>query len=222
MMKMVTATTLKMPIIFTQENNMNRTQAPSARKRAFTLIELLTVIAIIGILAGILIPTIGQVQKRASIATSKAKLSQYLTALQSFKGEYGYYPFSSILNGDHELDLSSTKSSKSFVETLSARLIDNPSRSTAGDGNRRRIQFYNFTEDEISDGLDYESIKADTIVDSFGNNDIRIVFDHDNDGVVRVPDPDGSITATKEIRASVTAYVKQNEVVGAPMYYIYE
>lgn len=198
---------------------MNRSRLSHARNRAFTLIELLTVIAIIGILAGILIPTVGVVQKKAAIATSKARLSQYLTAIQSFKGEYGYYPFSSSLDSNGALDLSDTAKSEVFVETLSAREIDNPATSTAGEGNRRRIQFYNFSEDEISDGVD---VAANTVIDSFGNNNIRIVIDADNDGVVTVPDPDGSSSSTKEIRASVTAYVLENSSLGFPNYYIYE
>ena len=60
----------------------------------FTLIELLMVIAIIGILAGILIPTVGAVRTQANLAASKAQLSNYVTAITMFKGEYGYYPFS--------------------------------------------------------------------------------------------------------------------------------
>ena len=51
------------------------------------------VIAIIGILAGILIPTIGAVRQQANIAASKAQLSAYVNAIQMFKGEYGYLPF---------------------------------------------------------------------------------------------------------------------------------
>lgn len=201
---------------------MNKINLSHASKRAFTLIELLTVIAIIGVLAGILIPTVGIVQRKASEATSKARISQYLTAIQSFKGEYGYYPFLADLNSNGELDLSVVANSTTFVETLSAREISNSSQSTAGAGNRRRIQFYNFAEGEISDGQEQPSISADTVVDSFGNNAIRIVIDSDSDGVVTVPDPDAFGTTTKQVRASVTAYVLENDSLGFPQYYLYE
>jgi len=199
----------------------NKTQST----RAFTLIELLMVIAIIGILAGILIPAIGMVKEKAQIATSKAQLSQYLTAIQSFKGEYSYYPFSSVLNSDGELELDTDANSKLFFETLSARDISTPTTSVSGDGNRRRIQFYTFNENELADGSNANlspSIAADTIIDSFGNNQIRIVFDTDNDGRITVPDPDGGTAATKEIRSLPTAYVLEHGDLGSPAYYLYE
>jgi prepilin-type N-terminal cleavage/methylation domain-containing protein len=44
--------------------------------RAFTLVELLTVIAIIGVLAGILIPVVGSVRKKAGMTTSMSNLRQ--------------------------------------------------------------------------------------------------------------------------------------------------
>ncbi len=62
-------------------------------KKGFTLIELLMVIAIIGILAGILIPTVGAVKKQANIAASKSQLSGYVSAISMFKTEYSYFPF---------------------------------------------------------------------------------------------------------------------------------
>ena len=51
---------------------------------AFTLIELLTVIAIIGILAGIIIPTVGKVQQTAKRAADMSNLRQIGQASQIF------------------------------------------------------------------------------------------------------------------------------------------
>jgi prepilin-type N-terminal cleavage/methylation domain-containing protein len=191
-------------------------------KRAFTLIELLTVIAIIGILAGILVPAVGQVRKKTAIATSKARIAQYVTALEGFKAEYGYFPFKQDLDANGLIELDTPQMSEKFVETLSARSIKDVNRSVSGEGNRRRIQFYVFTDAEISDGLEYGEIKANTVIDSFGNNKICFVFDHNGDGVLKVPDPDGSNKEIKEIRGTVAAYVKENSAIKAPAYYLYD
>lgn len=59
---------------------------------AFTLIELLTVIAIIGILASILLPAIGQVRQTAKSTTNMSQLRQASLAILSFANETGKYP----------------------------------------------------------------------------------------------------------------------------------
>ncbi len=63
--------------------------SPFARRRpaAFTLIELLTVIAIIGILAAIIIATVGTVRRNAQQTRSLANLRQIGSALQLFASE---------------------------------------------------------------------------------------------------------------------------------------
>ena len=63
---------------------------PSSRIAAFTLIELLTVIAIIGVLAGIVIPVVGRVQEAARSTKCASNLRQifgyYMLDVQNNKG----------------------------------------------------------------------------------------------------------------------------------------
>lgn len=61
-----------------------RSSISQGSRSAFTLIELLTVIAIIGILAAILIPTVGAVRAKAASTKSASNLRQLGSALQMF------------------------------------------------------------------------------------------------------------------------------------------
>lgn len=178
---------------------------------AFTLIELLMVIAIIGILAGILIPTVGAVRKQANIAASKAQLSSYVNAIQMFKGEYGYLPFITG-SSDVEVDLSQNASSKEFIETLSGRDASTGATKPGGD-NRRLIAFHSFSESEFYID-DSEVVDYTQIADRFNNTKIMIVIDGDGDGEITVTTPSGN----KTIKALVSAYVVADASLGAPAY----
>lgn len=64
------------------------TPASRFRLRAgFTLVELLTVVAIIGVLAGIVIPTIGGVRRKAASAKSVANIKQFGAAYFAFAAD---------------------------------------------------------------------------------------------------------------------------------------
>lgn len=66
---------------------------PIKSPEAFTLIELLTVIAIIGILAGIMIPTMSSVRARARVATCGSNLRQIAIANIAYANENkGHFP----------------------------------------------------------------------------------------------------------------------------------
>lgn len=63
-----------------------------APANAFTLIELLAVIVIIAILAGIVINGLAGVRKRSAAARCRAELAALATALENYKRLYGDYP----------------------------------------------------------------------------------------------------------------------------------
>lgn len=184
------------------------------QKFGFTLIELLMVIAIIGILAGILIPTVGAVRKQANIAASKSQLSNYVTAINMFKGEYNYYPFPDAqVNGGKNVNALTDD----FVETLSGR--DEDGSAVQEGGNRRSIAFHSFSESEFF-LKDDDTIDEGIIADRFNNSNIFIVIDDGVDNKVTVPKTSGG--GTKEVKTAVTAYVTEDSDLGAPAYYLYD
>jgi prepilin-type N-terminal cleavage/methylation domain-containing protein len=65
---------------------------PHRRTHAFTLLELLAVMAILLILAGISFGLIRGVKQRANLARARAELSHLAQALEEYKRYYGDYP----------------------------------------------------------------------------------------------------------------------------------
>jgi prepilin-type N-terminal cleavage/methylation domain-containing protein len=74
----------------------------SSRCAAFTLIELLTVIAIIAVLMGLLFPAVGAVKDAARKTEAKNQLVQIVNAVKAFYAEYGRYPVKEGSTGDSE------------------------------------------------------------------------------------------------------------------------
>lgn len=62
------------------------------KQAAFTLVELLTVIAIVGILAAILIAVIGNVREKARIVSATSDCRSLATAFKLYYSEYGRWP----------------------------------------------------------------------------------------------------------------------------------
>jgi type II secretory pathway pseudopilin PulG len=63
----------------------------------FTVVEILTVLAIIAIMVGILVPTVSFVRNTAKEAKQRTQLAAIDMALMAFKGDQGDYPSSDVL-----------------------------------------------------------------------------------------------------------------------------
>jgi type II secretory pathway pseudopilin PulG len=78
---------------------MNSIINKSKNKGAFTIVELLTVMSIIVILIGLLVPSLNRVRRYARMVRQKAQFHSIEAAMELFFNEHDGYPPSSALDG---------------------------------------------------------------------------------------------------------------------------
>lgn len=181
--------------------------------RAFTLIELLTVIAIIGILAAIIIPTVGAVKTSANKAKTKVQFNQWATAIGLFKQDYGFYPYfsgSTSPTSDVGVTLKTSANAQMFVDVLAGKKPDGTAISgNALTLNKRRSAYYSFSDSElVSNAATVSYIK-----DAFGNADIVVAIDYNNDGLVTSGTSTTVLSGNSEDGFASTGYAPASSVI---------
>lgn len=151
---------------------MGRWTRDRGLKAGFTLLELLTVMAIIGLLTAILIPTTASARISAKRAKTKVQFTQWAAAMEMFRQEYGYYPPADGGTGGR-------LAPDYFAGALTGRTLDGRGVADAGHlaGNDKLIRFYAVTDDELNE-------TRTALTDAFGNSDIAVLYDKNGDGLI--------------------------------------
>ncbi len=146
-------------------------QAQPRFHRGFSLIELLTVVAIVGILAAITIPALSGARDSANRAKTKAQFHQWAAAMELYRQEYGFYP-NVASNGKVD--------TARFAAELTGRTLTGQPLGLDF-GNRKGIRFYTLAAEELDgDGLH--------LVDAYGNTDLAVRIDTNRDGLINSGD----------------------------------
>ena len=162
---------------------------------AFTLVELLAVTAVIAILVGILLPTLGAARVSALRARTRVQFSQWAAAMEQFRQEYGSYP---AVGTDGKL--ATAADTLKFVRALAGTNPDGSAVADVADlnGNLKRRCFCVFGPADFHDP-DHPGQAADfsgneVLCDAFGNTEIAVLVDRNADGFIK-PADDGPVAA---------------------------
>ena len=181
-------------------------------RRAFTLMELLAVVAIIGILATILVPTLSYARTAAAKARTRTQFSQWAAAFEAFRQEYGSYPQLYPNGSQHLVNQNATTTATAehlFYDTLTGHRRDptgtwnTPTTRTPPmpqAQNTRRIQFVAFTDDDLVTAADVTNgyntnAQLNFVRDGFHNTSIAVITDSNLDGVINGRDATGGYPA---------------------------
>lgn len=145
--------------------------------RSFTLVEILVVVSIIGLLAGLAIPAVGGALASAKKAKVTAMGQQIRTALVQFNTEYGYFPTNGMNNG-----IGSTTPDLALILT-------GGSNAAATNVNPRRIVFLEVPQDftlNAAGNLSNRGIVTPKGFYKTGQSNFSVAVDHNYDGMVTV------------------------------------
>ena len=134
-------------------------------KAGFTLVELLTVIAIIAVLAGILMPTLSKAMQKAYEGKARSAISSLEVAISMYETDMGYYP----IEGTDDNDIYKLRErNQKLVNALADERQGDPDEKKYYNSNWRG-PYMEFRAKELRDPNDFTKVKE-------GPPDYDVVF----------------------------------------------
>jgi prepilin-type N-terminal cleavage/methylation domain-containing protein len=106
--------------------NLFRKNVTRSSQTGFTLVELLVVISIVGLLAGLMSVAIPKAMEGGKKAKAKGELNAIVAAVKAYKQEYGRWPGSATATGDTTFQDTDSKSLLSALSGTNNTLVENP------------------------------------------------------------------------------------------------
>lgn len=155
----------------------------ASNKKGFTLIEMLTVVAIIAILAGLLFPAISAARRKAQVAQAQTEIKSIESALKTYYTEYGRWPNGNGGGSDYSYGASGGCPNAGLMDTL--RAIPDNDGTLCGNGqsvnNPRGIVFLEIAASSLLQTNTSSAYPSGEYVDPW-KHPYQITLDTDYDG----------------------------------------
>jgi prepilin-type N-terminal cleavage/methylation domain-containing protein len=160
--------------------NIFRKNVIRSRQTGFTLVELLVVISIVGLLAGLMSVAIPKAMEGGKKAKAKGELNAIVAAVKAYKQEYGRWPGSATATSDISFQDANSKSLLSALSGTNNALVENPKsvrflEGASTDGTMEDpwgIQYFVILDADESNSITYQGkqISISVLAVSFGKD----------------------------------------------------
>jgi prepilin-type N-terminal cleavage/methylation domain-containing protein len=153
----------------------------SNTKQAFTLIEILTVLAIIGVLAALLFPAINGAMLTAKETKANTVVKGLASVFQQYYTEYGCWPIKNLTPGVIYR-----------VDVLTVQLLSGSNLTVAAapsgtyNGNPRRLGLFDFPTKDLNNFGQFPNLPVGSLVSATGTN---FFFMLDTTYINSIPNP---------------------------------
>jgi len=160
--------------------NLFRKNVTRSSPTGFTLVELLVVISIVGLLAGLMSVAIPKAMEGGKKAKAKGELNAIVAAVKAYKQEYGRWPGSATATSDTTFQGTDSKSLLSALSGASNTSVENPKsvrflEGASTDGTMKDpwgMQYFVILDADESNSMTYQgkTISISVLAVSFGKD----------------------------------------------------